>query len=39
MDCETEKISFEEIIQDYSISNICSLKVYLKEVWRVSINF
>lgn len=37
MEFELEKISFDDFIQEYSVNNICSLKIYLKEVWKVII--
>ncbi len=35
MDIEFEKISFDELMREYTITNMTSFKVYLKEVWRV----
>lgn len=37
MEFDSEKISFDELMLEYAIPSMCSLKIYLKEVWRVKI--
>jgi hypothetical protein len=35
MDYSIKKISFDELLKEYSLPDLKLLKIYLKEVWRV----